>query len=200
MTFLSRGPRGGLTLLFAVVSLGVGTAVLMAAKIEVDVQFNPSANFAAIASYTWLPSPPPTTEAAPGTMVDPLSVQRELDPIIVGAVDAELQKRGIQKRATGGDVQVVYYLSHGASINAHTLGSFYAYAADFYVYVQPGGGQTTAVRVIEEGSLVIDVVDDARAIWRGTASARINRENDDAKRYKLVRDAVKKLFDRWPKK
>jgi hypothetical protein len=200
MTFLSRGPRRGLTLLFAVVSLGVGTAALMAAKIEVDVQFNPSANFAAIASYTWLPSPPPTAEAAPGTMVDPLAVQRELDPIIVGAVDAELQKRGIQKRATGGDVQVVYYLSHGASINAHTLGSFYAYASDFYVYIPPGGGQTTAVRVIEEGSLVIDVVDDARAIWRGTASARINRENDDAKRHKLVRDAVKKLFDRWPKK
>jgi hypothetical protein len=56
------------------------------------------------------------------------------------------------------------------------------------------------VRVIEEGSLVIDVVNDDRAIWRGTASANINRENDDAKRYKLIRDAVQKLFDRWPKK
>ena len=200
MTLLFRGPRRGLPILLAAVSLCVGTAALMAAKIEVDVQFNPNANFAAIASYTWLASPPPTTEAAPGTMVDPLAVQRELDPIIVGAVDAELQKRGIRRQATGGDVQVVYYLSHGASINAHTLGSFYAYAADFYVYIPPGGGQTTAVRVIEEGSLVIDVVDDARAIWRGTASARINRENDDAKRYQLVRDAVKKLFDRWPKK
>ena len=200
MNVLFHGRRRNLPLIVAVTSLCAGTAVLMAAKIEVDVQHNPKANFAAIASYTWLPSPPPTTEAAPGTMRDPLAVQRELDPIIVGAVDAQLQKRGIQKRATGGDVQVVYYLSHGASINAHTLGSYYAYAADFYVYLPPGGGQTTSVRVIEEGSLVIDVVDDARAIWRGTASAQINRENDDAKRYKLVRDAVKKLFDRWPKK
>jgi hypothetical protein len=189
----------GRALIVAVTSLCAGV-VLLAAKIEVHVQHNPKANFAAIASYTWLPSPPPTTDAAPGTMRDPLTVQRELEPIIVGAVDAQLQKRGMRKEAANGDVQVVYYLSHGTSINASTLGSYYSYAADFYLYLPPGGGQTTSMKVIEEGSLVIDVVDDAKAIWRGTANAQINRENDDEKRYRLIRDAVKKLFDRWPKK
>lgn len=173
-------------------------ALLVADRIEVEVHHDPRANFAAIASYAWLPSPPPTTDVAPGTTRDPLTVQRELEPIIVGAVDAQLRKRGIQKRDAGADVQVVYYLSHGTSINAATLGSYYAYAADFYVSV-PGGGQTTSLGVIEEGSLVIDVIRDGRAIWRGTASARINRENDDKKRHRLIRDAVRKLFDRWPK-
>jgi len=199
MTVPFRGRRFGLALV-AAPALCACAAVLVAAKIEIEVHYDPKANFATIASYTWLPSPPPTTDVAPGTMRDPLTVQRELEPIIVGAVDAQLQKRRIQKRATGGDVRVVYYLSHGTSINASTLGSYYSYAADFYVYLPPGGGPTTSVRVIEEGSLVIDVVNDDRAIWRGTASANINRENDDAKRYKLIRDAVQKLFDRWPKK
>ena len=199
MTGLFRDRVSGLGLVVPV-ALCAGATVVMAARIGIEVHHDPKANFAAIASYTWLPSPPPTTDVAPGTMRDPLTVQRELEPIIVGAVDAQLQKRRIQKRATGGDVRVVYYLSHGTSINASTLGSYYSYAAEFYVYLPPGGGATTSVRVIEEGSLVIDVVDDDRAIWRGTASASINRENDDAKRYKLIRDAVKKLFDRWPKK
>jgi len=158
-----------------------------------------NANFGLVKSYTWLPSPPITTDIAPGIVRDPKVVQAELEPIIVGAVDAEFAKRGIRKAAEGGDVQVVYYLSHGSTINAATMGSYYQYAADFYVG-NIYGGQTTSIKVIEEGSLVVDIVDDKRAIWRGHASAQINRENDDAKRRKRIQEAVKKLFDRYPKK
>jgi hypothetical protein len=183
----------------AAIALLAGMAVLVAAKIDIEVHRAKDANFEVIKTYTWLPSPPPTTDVAPGLMRDPKVVQQELDPIIVGAVDAEFRKRGLQRVADGGDVQVVYYLSHGTSINASTMGSYYQYAADFYVggvY----GGQTTYVKVIEEGSLVVDVVDDRRAIWRAQASAKINRENDDAKRRKLIEEAVAKMFAKYPKK
>ena len=44
------------------------------------------------------------------------------------------------------------------------------------------------------------MVDDRRAIWRATASAKINRENDDAKRRKVIEEAVKKMFAKYPKK
>ena len=132
-------------------------------------------------------------------MRDPKVVQAELDPIIVAAVDREFTSRGIKKVAEGGDVQVVYYLSHGTSMATSTMGSYYQYATDFYVggvY----GGQTTYSQVVEEGSIVLDIVDDRRAIWRVTASAKINRENDDAKRRKVIEDAVKKMFEKYPKK
>ena len=132
-------------------------------------------------------------------MRDPKLVQQELDPIIVAAVNAEFKKRGLTPVTEGGDVKVVYYLSHGTSMATSTMGSYYQYAADFYVggvY----GGQTTYSKVVEEGSLVVDVVDDRRAIWRATASAKINRENDDAKRRKLIEDAVEKMFAKYPKK
>ena len=62
------------------------------------------------------------------------------------------------------------------------------------------GGQTTYAKVVEEGSLVVDVVDDRRAIWRAQASAKINRENDDAKRRKVIEEAVQKMFAKYPKK
>ena len=73
--------------------------------------------------------------------------------------------------AEGGDVQVVYYLSHGTDMATSTMGSYYQYATDFYVggiY----GGQTTYAQVVEEGSLVLDIVDDRRAIWRARPARR----------------------------
>ncbi len=137
----------------AALALLSGTAVLVAAKIKVEAQRAANANFEVIKTYTWLPSPPPMTDVAPGVMRDPKVVQAELDPIIVAAVDREFTTRGITKVAEGGDVQVVYYLSHGTSMATSTMGSYYQYATDFYVggvY----GGQTTYAQVIEEGSIV----------------------------------------------
>lgn len=180
-------------------AVAAGVVVLLAAKIDIEVHRAANANFAAIKTYTWLPSPPPTTQIAPGVVRDPMVVQRELEPIIVSAVDAEFARRGLRKVAENGDVQVVYYLSHGTDMVASTMGSYYQYATDFYVggiY----GGQTTFTKVIEQGSLVLDIVDDRRAIWRAQASAKINRENDDAKRKKLIEEAVKKMFAKYPKK
>ena len=176
-----------------------GCAVLVAAKIDIEVHVAKDANFGVIKTYTWLPSPPITTDVAPGVMRDPKVVQQELDPIIVGAVDAEFKKRGLQRVADGGDVQVVYYLAHGTDMVTSTMGSYYQHATDFYVggiY----GGQTNYTKVVEQGSLVVDVVDDRRAIWRAQASAKINRENDAAKRRKVIEEAIQKMFAKYPKK
>jgi hypothetical protein len=177
----------------------VAALTVVSAKTKIEVHHDPKANFQAIKTYTWLPSPPLTTVVAPGTMRDPKVVQAELEPIILAAADANFRKLGLQRVEQGGDVQVVFYLSHGTSMATSTMGSYYQYATDFYVggiY----GGQTTYTQVVEEGSLVIDVVDDRRAIWRAHASAKLNRENDDKKRRKVLEDAIKNMFAKWPKK
>ncbi len=131
--------------------------MLVAAKIDIEVHRAKDANFEVIKTYTWLPSPPPTTDVAPGLMRDPKVVQQELDPIIVGAVDAEFTKRGLRRVADGGDVQVVYYLAHGTDMVASTMGSYYQYATDFYV------GGSTAGRRRTPGS-------SSRARWWSTSS------------------------------
>jgi hypothetical protein len=194
-----RSRRSPWAAAIAAIALLAGTAVLVAAKIDIEVHRAKDANFEVIKTYTWLPSPPPTTDVAPGVMRDPKVVQQEVDPIIVGAVDAQLTKRGQRRVADGGDVQVVYYLAHGTDMVTSTMGSYYQYATDFYVggiY----GGQTTYSRVVEQGSLVVDVIDDRRAIWRAQASAKINRENDAAKRRKVIEEAIQKMFAKYPKK
>ena len=193
---MSRPFRAPLVCAFVTVAAALA---VVSAKTKIEVHYDRNANFGAIKTYTWLPSPPFTAISAPGTMRDPKVVQAELEPIILAAADEHLRRLGLQRVEQGGDVQLVFYLSHGTSMATSTMGSYYQYATDFYVggiY----GGQTTYSQVVEEGSLVIDVVDDRRAIWRAHASAKLNRENDDKKRRKVLEDAIKNMFAKWPKK
>jgi hypothetical protein len=186
------------TLLTALV---LWSAVLAAAKIKIQANREKDADFSHIKTYAWLPSPPPTMEVAPGVMRDPRVIQKELEPWIVGEADRQLATHG-WKRVPGpdADVQIVYYLAHGAGFNASTIGEYYQYATGYALVVSPFIAPTNYVQVYEEGTLIIDVVEDRRAIWRGTATTRINRENSDEKRRQTVEDAVKKLIERLPSK
>jgi len=91
-------------------------------------------------------------------------------------------------------------LPAGVGFNASNLGEYYQYATGYALVVSPLISPTDNVKVMEEGTLVIDVVQDRKAIWRGTASTTINRDNSDEKRLKTVSDAVKKLIEKLPAK
>ena len=80
-----------------------------------------------------------------------------------------------------------------------TMGSYYQYATDFYVggiY----GGQTTYAQGRRAG------LAGGRRRRRPArdlacqASAKINRENDAAKRRKVIEEAIQKMFAKYPKK
>ncbi len=175
--------------------------VVQAAKIKVEAHREPGVNFSAIKTYVWLPSPPPTLQVAPGLMRDPKAIQQELEPIIMAGVDRELAKRGWTRvDRPDADVQIVYYLAHGTGFNASTIGEYYQYATGYALIVSPLLAPTASVSVYEEGSLILDIVEDRRAIWRGTATTRINRENDDEKRRQVIENVIKKLIDKVPAK
>jgi hypothetical protein len=192
--------RGRISWIMAVALLAGGVSV-QAAKIKVEARREANVDFSAIKTYTWLPSPPPTMEVAPGVMRDPKVIQAELEPIIISGIDRELARRG-WKRVEGpdADVQIVYYLAHGTGFDASTIGEYYQYATGYALVVSPLIAPTASVSVYEEGSLIVDIVEDRRAIWRGTATTRINRENDDAKRQKVIESVIKKLTDKIPAK
>ncbi len=46
----------------------------------------------------------------------------------------------------------------------------------------------------------MDVVADRRAIWRGSATTRLDRDRNEAQRKQVIEDAVKKLIDKLPAK
>jgi hypothetical protein len=181
------------------VGLLASVGTLEAGKIKVEAR-RENVDFSAIKTYMWLPSPPPTTEIAPGVARDPRVVQKELEPTIMQTADAELAAHGWKRLESGADVQLVYYLAHGVGFNASNLGDYYQYATGYALIVSPLIAPTSSVKVMEEGTLIIDVVQDRKAIWRGTASTTINRDNSDEKRLRTVADAVKKLIDKLPSK
>jgi hypothetical protein len=184
-----------------VLALAAAGATLDAGKIKVEAH-RENVDFSTIKTYVWLPSPPPKMDAvAPGVMRDPVAIQKELEPTILATADKELAAHGWKRMdGPGADVQVVYYLAHGVGFNASNVGEYYQYATGYALIVSPLIAPTESVKVMEEGTLIIDVVQDRKAIWRGTASTTINRDNSDEKRIQTVVDAVKKLIDKLPKK
>ena len=179
----------------------VAAGAIAVAKSKIDAKRSPNVDFSPIKTYVWLPSPPLTLQAAPGTMRDPKVIQAEVEPWIIGTADRELAAHG-WKRVTAppADVQIIYYLSHGTGFNASNIGDYYQAVTGYALVVPPYLAPTQSVMVYEEGTIVIDIVQDRNAIWRGTATTTINRELNDEKRKKSVEDLVRKLIDRVPKK
>lgn len=179
----------------------IATASVQAAKIKVQARQEANVDFSAIKTYSWLPSPPLKSDVAPGVMRSPTEVQKEVDPIIIAQVDRLLAARG-WKRVDGpsANVQIVYYLSHGTGFDSSTIGEYYQYATGYALIVSPYIAPTSYVQVYEEGSIIMDLVADRRAIWRGTATTRLDRERNEAERKRVLEEAVTKLIDKLPKK
>jgi hypothetical protein len=84
-------------------------------------------------------------------------------------------------------------------MRADFLGAHYGYLTGWGSPLM-GATPTTNLRVLEEGTLVIDILrrDRTTAIWRGTARGAIDRSRTQAERLQVLDDAVRKLFNRFP--
>ena len=179
----------------------VAAGAIAMAKTKIEAKRSPNVDFSPIKTYIWLPSPPLQLQVAPGVMRDPKEIVKEIEPWIVGTADSELAAHGWKRVNTPpADVQIMYYLEHGTGFNASNIGDYYQALTGYALVVPPYLAPTQAMKVYEEGTLVIDIVQDRHAIWRGTATTTINRELNDAKRKQSVLDLVRKLIDRVPKK
>src|SRR6478752_6047157 len=61
------------------------------------------------------------------------------------------------------DVQIIYYLSHGTGFNASNIGDYYQAVTGYALVVPPYLAPTQSVVVYEEGTIVIDIVQDRNA-------------------------------------
>jgi Domain of unknown function (DUF4136) len=176
-------------------------AVPVAQKIEVESNYEPEANFEAIHTYRWLQSPPIKRDVAPGILKDPAEVTKELNPIIVRVADAALVARGLTPVASGEvDAELIYYLAVGTSFNASTIGEFYQYATGYALIVPFWATPTNYLKTYEDGSIVFDLIEDRRVIWRGSAMTHLNRDNSREKQQRRLEEAVRKIFDTFPVK
>jgi uncharacterized protein DUF4136 len=170
-----------------------------AQKIKIETHRDEQANFNALKTYTWLPSPPSPALVAPDAKGDPTLTPEVIGPHIITAVDRELSARGLIKIENGeADVKVVYYAALAMNMDAAQVGSYYQYTTGWGTLV--GTFATTSTEVYERGSIIVDVVSPGsnKAIWRGSAAARINRENNLEKRVARVNEVVARMFEKFP--
>ena len=176
-------------------------ALATAQKIKVESQFDQKADFAAIRTYSWLPSPPIKRETAPDAVTDPGLSHEVLGPHIQKAVDRELAARGLKRiDSSEPDVQVVYYASLNIGMATADIGSYYMYTTGWAL--PPVPQSTINLEVFERGTIVIDMIrrNSKTAIWRGTVGTNVNSENGLDKRVARIDDAMARVFERFPLK
>jgi hypothetical protein len=186
---------------FTLVLCVLASLVATGQKVEIKTNQDKTANFAAIKTYSWLPSPPLKTSIAPDAETNPNLTQEVLGPHIVAAVDRQLTSRGFRiAEGDVADVHVVYYAALGVGFNESFLGENYGYLTGWGSPIPSGLAPTTSFTVYQEGSIVIDVVERAanKAIWRSSAMTRINQENTLEKRIQRINEAVDRMFKNFP--
>jgi len=184
----------------SLVVLAAAGLVVEAAGVKVKTEYDRSADFSALRSYAWLPTPPYRTQTT--TEVEDRFLHADaLDTPIRAAVDRALAGKGLKPApdGTSPDCFLVYYAAFGAEINANVLGEHYAYITGWGSPVI-GGTPTTALRVIEQGTVVLDVLNREKkvAIWRGMATGAVDRDQTDQQRVRRINGVVADMFKKFP--
>jgi len=186
--------------LAAIVAVVIAVAPLVAGM-KVTVEHDKEFNFEGLKTYSWRLDGANPVRILENSLDKPEEVRKNLEPIILAAVDGELAKKGLKRLESGQpDFYLDYYLLVGPSTESQYHGQF--------VGAVPAWGlpdfamSTSALKVFEQGSLVIDIVSIAQkhTVWRGKAAAEIDRRRRLAERTGVINEAARKMFEKFPPK
>ena len=167
-----------------------------AARVDVEVDFDKTFDFAAAQTWAWHPNGAGQVLMARTQEDDPEAMRKRVEPVIVEAVTGEMSRRGLQAAASMPDLLVAYYLLLSNTVSAQTLGQFVPVTPEWGL--PPFPSQTQSLKILNTGSLVLDVSARSQVIWRGVAQAKIRLDADESRRQALIREAVRDLIRRLP--
>jgi hypothetical protein len=168
--------------------------------VDIKVLYDKKFDFKSIRSWTWSQSVG-EVKMLVSAMDDPVAMKKRFEPVIVDSVNTQLTSRGYAKAAGGdADIRVTYYVLLSVGESSQTMGQFLPGTVAWGL--PPFTPQTSALTVMEQGSVVIDLASIKldEVIWRGVASAEVNRQMTEEKRDARVRDAIKSLISKLPKR
>ena len=169
------------------------------AKIKVKVDFDPAFDFTKPQTWSWDDKGAGRVIMARTAEDDPEELKGRAEPVIKDAVTTELAKRKLQPAGTGtADFEVTYYLLISVGMNSQYMGQFLPAVAAWGL--PPFNAATQAVNVVEQGSLVLDIMADNKVVWRGVAQAEIKPGMTTEKRRQLIQEAVRELLAKYPPK
>jgi hypothetical protein len=188
------------------VALGVALTVVLAgaplvAGVKVKVQNDKTFNFEGLKTYAWRLDGVQPVKILENSQDKPDEIRKNLEPVILEAVDQELAKKGFKRVASGEpDLYLDYYVLIGPNVSSQYHGQF--------VGAVPAWGlpdfqmSTSAIKIYEQGSLIIDVVSIAQkqTVWRGSAATEMDRRRTQVERAGIIGEAVTKMFEKFPPK
>jgi len=185
---------------FALAAVAAAAAVSQAGGIKITVQRNKDYQYENRRTWAWDPKEPGTVRVLQA-MGDPEKIKAGMEPIIVPAVEQGLAKRGFtQAPADKADFHVCYYLLVGPNYTAQYHGQFIGAVPAWGLpdFVQ----STSSLKVIDQGSLVVDVTSTElkMVIWRGVAAAEINGRLSGAERQARIEKGVADMLKNFPPK
>ncbi len=189
------------TLALAAIVAVVLATVPLVAGMKVTVQHDKEFNFEGLKTYAWRLDGANPVRILENSLDKPEEVRKNLEPVILAAVDGELAKKGLKRIESGQpDFYLDYYLLVGPNTESQYHGQF--------VGAVPAWGlpdfamSTSALKVFEQGSLVVDIVSIAQkhTVWRAKAAAEIDRRRMPTERAGVINEAARKMFEKFPPK
>ncbi len=181
-----------------------------AAQLKSSVDVADHAEFGELRTYAWITDQPLfTSNAVSPEIINPLNEQR-----IRTAVEEQLGNKGYQKVSIDqADFVVAFTLGARERVRVQQYYNDFGY--NYYGYHHGFGrfsrfsrfgrfgrgfdrfGPSVSVRRFTEGTLVVDIFDNAEkeAIWHGSASKRLSRDNGTLE---LIDEAVTTLLAEFP--
>jgi len=175
-----------------VLSLALLSCLAASARDKISVSYAKDLNFSQFKTYAW---------AEHGAVAHPM-----LAADIVGAIDQELQARGLKKVTSNPDLIIQIYGSVDTDTAMYSNDPLYAGTGGIPLFdasmtgpVFIGFYGNTSV-TIHKGELVVDLID-AKAkklVWRGMATESVSA-HDPEKLIEEVNGAISKMFKEYPK-
>jgi hypothetical protein len=170
---------------------------------QITSDYDPSGHFSGLKTYDWHPVPQKPTG-------NPRLDNTLLENRIRNAVESQLGQQGYQKLTTGTpDFWIGYHVAIENKIDVTTMNQYYNYPPGWAYrnygvpYNAPGVTVTqTQAYEYEQGTLILDIVDPQtqQLIWRGSAQAELDRTASPEKREKRLKDAIRRILERFPPK
>ena len=187
------------TLVAVALALGISLAVQVGVEgVDVNVEHDKAFDFQPVRTWAWNPEGPGDVRMARTQDDDPAPVKRRFEPTILDAVATEMMRRGLTQATSAPDVTVTYFVLLSTNMSTQTLGQFLPATTAWAL--PPFGAGTQSMKVMNQGSLVLDLSAKGAVVWRGVAQAKIDLGADDKKREALLREGVRDLLKRYPPK
>jgi hypothetical protein len=166
--------------------------------VDVRVEHDKTFNFKPMRTWAWSQDGPGYVRMARTQQDDPDAAKRKAEPWILDAVASEMTRRGMQRAESEPDLNLTYYLLLSTNMSTQTMGQFLPATAAWGLPIFAPA--TQSMKMMNQGSLVLDLSSKGVVVWRGVAQAKVAFEVDDKKREALLREAVRDLLRRYPPK